>query len=323
MSDKRDSFSADVHNAIRGLCMGCADVVPGVSGGTVALILGIYERLVTAISHVDGKALGHFRTRNWKQFAEHVDLRFLVSLGAGLISGVIAMSLLVGVLLSDATTRALTFAVFSGAILASAILVARLIKTASRTQTIRCVLLGIIGTIFAYAVSTLENAHTSSGEPHLAYVFLCGCIAICAMILPGISGAMILLVLGIYEHLTDIPRNFIRGEHIGEGLLTIAIFGTGCAISLILFSKLLRWLLSRHHSTTMALLCGFMFGALRRLWPFQEDTTPQIEKFKEKAFKVFVPQEISGDVVAVCAAAVISAGLVFAVNWWTRRSAVK
>ena len=313
MSDKHDSFSSDVRNAIRGVCMGCADVVPGVSGGTVALILGIYERLVTAISHVDRSAFKFLWRREWRQLARHIDLRFLVTLGGGLVSGVVGMTLVVGVLLNNEATRALTFAAFFGAIFASAILVGGLIQTATRMQTIRCVTLGLIGAISAYWISALKIGPAMTA-PTYAYVFVCGCIAICAMILPGISGAMILLVLGIYEHLTEIPRNLLAGKQVVEGLLMIAVFGTGCAISLVLFSKLLRWLLTRHHATTMALLCGFMFGALRKLWPFQNDLSPEIEKFKEKTFEVFVPHQIDGRGVAVCAAALIAAGVIFAVD---------
>ncbi|MEO8498479.1 MAG: DUF368 domain-containing protein, partial [Planctomycetota bacterium] len=224
----------------------------------------------------------------------------------------------VGVLLNNETTRALTFAVFFGAIFASAILVAQMIQTATRMQTIRCLVLGLIGAICAYQISLLENSH-STATPSYAYVFICGCIAICAMILPGISGAMMLLVFGVYEHLTEIPRNLLAGKQVVEGLLTIAVFGSGCAISLVLFSKLLRWLLTRHHATTMALLCGFMFGALRKLWPFQRDLTPELDKFKEKTFEAFLPNQINGELIATCAAALIAAALVFAVDRWTQR----
>ncbi len=319
MHDHQDSFYSDVRNVLRGVCMGCADVVPGVSGGTVALILGIYERLVAAISHVDLHAVGYCRRREWGRLAKHIDLRFLLTLAGGLVSGVIGMTLFVSVLLSNPTTRTLTFAVFFGAIFASAILVAGLIQTATRMQTIRCFALGMIGTLGAYWISTLESTHAATA-PSYGYVFFCACIAICAMILPGISGAMILLVLGIYEHLTRIPHNLLHGEKVGEGLLTIAVFGAGCVISLVLFSKLLRWLLTTHHATTMSLLCGFMFGALRKLWPFQNDLTPEIADIKEKTFQVFMPQQIDGQVIAVCAAAVIAAGLVIAVDRWIRRS---
>ncbi|MDA1050605.1 MAG: DUF368 domain-containing protein [Planctomycetota bacterium] len=317
MRDNKDSVSADVRNAIYGLCMGCADVVPGVSGGTVALILGIYERLVTAISHVDRPALKHLCRREWKELAAHIDLRFLIALGSGLLSGVIGMSLVVGVLLNSDATRALTFAVFFGAIFASAILVAGLIQTTTRMQMVRCIVLGLIGAVAAFWISTLQNS-PAIASPTKGYVFLCGCIAICAMILPGISGAMLLLVMGVYEHLTEIPSNFLAGKHIADGLLTIAIFGTGCSLGLVLFSKLLRWLLISHHATTMSLLCGFMFGALRKLWPFQRDLTPDVEKFKDKTFEVFVPQQLDGQVIAVCAAALFAAGVVCAVDRWTR-----
>lgn len=299
--------------------MGCADVVPGVSGGTVALILGIYERLVTAISHIDRKALQHARRREWTKLALHGDLWFLVSLACGLLSGVVGMTLIVGVLLNNATTRSLTFAMFFGAIFSSAFIVARHVKPFSQLQLVRCWGLGVIGAVFAYWVSTLSPAHGTE-PPSQAYIFICGCLAICAMILPGISGAMILLVLGVYEHLTEIPRNFLKGQQIGEGLVTIAVFGAGCVISLVLFSKLLRWLLSRHHATTMSLLCGFMFGALRKLWPFQQDMTEHIEKFKEKTFKVYVPDHVDSEVLGVCAAAIVAAGIVIAVDKWTHTS---
>ena len=107
--------------------------------------------------------------------------------------------------------------------------------------------------------------------PHLAFVFFCGAVAICAMILPGISGAMILLMLGVYIHLTEIPGNLLRGQDVVDGVVTVVVFATGCAIGLVTFSKVLHWLLERHHAVTMAVLCGFMFGSLRKLWPFQRD----------------------------------------------------
>lgn len=319
MSDKRDSFSSDLRNVMCGISMGCADVVPGVSGGTVALILGIYQRLVTAISHIDRVAFKHFRCREWKPLAEHIDMRFLVTLASGLVSGVIGMTLVIGVLLNSHTTRSLTFAVFFGAIFSSAIIVARLIQPATRRQTIWCVALGLIGAIFAYWLCTLPITQ-SAAPPTQVRIFFSGCIAICAMILPGISGAMILLVLGVYEHLTEIPRNLLAGQQVTEGLVTIAVFGTACLVSLVLFSKILRWLLTRHYATTMSLLCGFMFGALRKLWPFQNDLTPEIEKFKEKSFEVFVPQQIDNQTVAVCAAALIAGGVILAFDRWTRRT---
>ena len=316
--ESQNSPRADLINVLRGLCMGCADVVPGVSGGTVALILGIYERLVTAISHVDRSLWQHMRRRQWQAAARHLDVRFLIGLGSGIISGVLMMTFVINRLLTNEATRAVTLAAFFGMILASAILVASLIRTVRRMETVTCFLLGATSAMFAYWVSVLPNTGAAA-DPSYPYVFFCGAIAICAMILPGISGAMILLVLGIYVHLTDIPHNLLGGEQIAEGLTTVVVFAAGCLISLILFSKLLRWLLGHHHAPTMAALCGFMFGALRKLWPFQRDLTPDVEQFKHKTFEAFLPTSIDGQAAAVIAAIVVALALVFTVDYFTRR----
>ena len=130
---------------------------------------------------------------------------------------------------------------------------------------------------------------------------------------------MILLVLGVYEHLTEVPKNLLAGQQIGTSLITLIVFGSGCAISLILFSKFLRWLLSSYQAPTMSALCGFMFGALPKLWPFQRDTTPDIEKFKEKHFELVWPTAMDGQVLAVLVTGVAALALVFAVDRVMRR----
>lgn len=321
MSQEKPSLTTDAMNYLRGIGMGCADVVPGVSGGTVALILGIYRRLVTAISHVDRSLLTMLRKREWRKCIEHLDLRFLVALGAGIVSGVVVMSLIIYRLLEDPTSRAVTFAAFSGMILASSILVAGLVRPTTVLHAAGCLCIAMIGAAFAFWVSTLQPRDATLELSH-AYTFLCGSIAICAMILPGISGALLLLVLGIYGHLTEVPHNLLHGEHVTESIITTAVFGSGCLISLILFSKILRWLLSKHHATTMALLCGFMVGALRKLWPFQNDQTPD-RKFKEKLFDAYFPQQVDGAVIAVCVAAILAAAFVFAVHYFSMRHAAK
>jgi len=307
-------------NVFRGLCMGCADVVPGVSGGTIALILGIYERLVTAISHFDATFAARVRSRAWRSAAQHIELQFLVTLGFGIGCGVVAMTLLINRLLTSPDSRALTLAVFFGMILASALLIARTIRPTSTGHAIVCALLGLLGAAVAWWVSVLPQAAGSAGEPSLLWYFVCGSIAICAMILPGISGAMILLVLGVYIHLTEIPHQLLAGEQLGHNLLVLIVFGSGCAISLVLFSKVLRWLLVNFHSPTMALLCGFMFGALRKLWPFQHDLTPEVEKYKYKVFEAVWPDTWNAQVVAVIAACAVAAVAVLVVDVVVRRS---
>ncbi len=155
-------------------------------------------------------------------------------------------------------------------------------------------------------------------EPSFVYVFLSGMVAICAMILPGISGAMILLIFGVYIHLTEIPGNIVRGVDVSGGMITVVVFACGCALGLLSFSKVLRWLLTRHHSATMAVLCGFMFGSLRKLWPFQQDMTPHIEKVKYKDFQPYMPSTIDGHAINVIVVILIAIALVIAIDWMTR-----
>ena len=315
MIPKNKIFRVYGANVLRGLLMGGADIVPGVSGGTVALILGIYERLVTAISHVDRRLLRLIRRRRWVRAAAHVDLWFLLSLACGILLGFVVMTTLMHHLLSHERTRALTYAMFFGLILASGIVVALMVRTDSRRQRVRCVMAGIAGAVFALWLTGLSSLDRP--EPHLAYIFCAGAIAICAMILPGVSGAMVLLILGVYIHLTEIPGNVVHGQNVPRGVLTVIVFATGCALGLVTFSKLLRWLLARYHAVTMATLCGFMLGSLRKLWPFQQDVTPWIEKVKFKKFRSVMPAEFDSQVVAVIFVAITGVLVVFLADWFT------
>ncbi len=267
--------------------MGAADVVPGVSGGTVALVLGIYERLVTAISHFDRQLLRLLVRREWRQAAAHVDLRFLLVLASGIAVGFLTMTVAMNYLLTHGGTRSLTMAAFFGMILASAIVVSMWIRSRTLATGIGYIGLGLCGAALALAVSLMQP--TAANDPSLVYLFICGSIAICAMILPGISGAMMLLILGVYVYLTDIPRQVWQGENVGQSLVTVLVFGSGCAISLVLYSKVLRWLLTKYRSATMSFLCGLMFGALPKLWPFQIDTTPGTAEWKHKVFQPHWP----------------------------------
>jgi len=270
MNRPPNAVSRDIATAARGLAMGAADVVPGVSGGTIALVLGIYERLVTAISHFDARLLGHLRRCEFVPAAHHVDLRFLVALGLGIATSIVGLSKLMNGLLSDDQTRPLTLAAFFGLILASTVVVARMAKLNRRRDLLATWLLAGGGAVFAYWLTGLRPFEA---EPSYAYVFFGGTVAICAMILPGISGAFILLILGLYVYLTGIIGRLAHLDVGGGELLSVGVFLAGCALGLISFSKLLRWLLARHESATMGVLCGFMVGSLRKIWPFQRDVT--------------------------------------------------
>ncbi len=319
MTTSKHGVRRDLATACCGFFMGAADVVPGVSGGTVALILGIYERLVTAISHVDLQLFVLLRKGRWQEAARHIDLRFLSALVAGIGTGFLVMTVLMNRLLTDPVSRSMTLAAFFGLILGSAIMVSLTIRIVSRRHLVICLLIGTAGAGFAFWLTTLVNVPQ---RPTYGYVFLCASVAICAMILPGISGAMILLIMGVYEYLTEIPGNLLHGRQVTEGLLTVVVFLSGAGISLILFSRLLRWLLRHYHSGTMALLCGFMFGALPKLWPFQQDLTPEIAEIKFKRFQPIWPESFDARVFAAVAIAVAMLALVLVVDRYARAGRV-
>jgi putative membrane protein len=318
-------FSGDLINVLRGLLIGGADIIPGVSGGTVALILGIYERLVTAISHVDLTLLGHLRRREWKAAMVHLDLRFLVTLALGVGLGVVSLASLMNELLLEHPVP--TWAAFFGLILASAVLVARLIPRWNLEA------FGWFsgGAVFAFWLSLQTGGRAP--DDHLYLVF-CGVASSCAMILPGISGALILVILGNYERLTGAIKATVgvvkellgrpetaQAAHeaisLGDALTTIVVFGVGWAIGLLGFSKFLRWLLVRHEASTMAVLCGFMFGALYKMWPFKKlvaDHSHSKPDIKHQVFENVMPSEFSGEVLLALGMAIAAALLVFFID---------
>lgn len=257
-----------VHTVVTGFCMGAADVVPGVSGGTVAFLFGIYRRLLTAIRHVDLTLLKHLAKGQIATAWKHVDASFLFLLGSGLAVGFILSALTVKKLLEHATTRGPTLACFAGLIAASAVLLCWTLEFSTLRQQVRIVSLGLIGLIAAAGVC-LMSPNALSEPPALWFVFVCGAIGICAMILPGISGAMILMLIGVYEYLLSMPHELLHGKPV-EALQVIIVFGLGCATGIISFSHVLTWLLDRYEQGTTALLVGLMTGSIVRLWPFQD-----------------------------------------------------
>lgn len=301
----------DLIQVVRGFLMGSADIVPGVSGGTIALILGIYTRLVTAISRFDTKFVRLVATRQWREAAEHIDLRFLVALVLGILSGAVCLASLVLYLLSD--QRSYTLAVFFGLILASSMVVARMVRPRNSAQVWGSCALALGAALFAFWLVGLQKI---GFQENLGYFFVCGAVAICAMILPGISGAHILLLLGAYETIAGIIHNVPRLLVTANDLLTLVVFAAGCAVGLVCFSKLLRWLLDRAHMATMAVLGGFMVGSLRLMWPFQKDLTPEIEKLRLKQFESCVPQQWDTQVTACLVLGLIAFSVVMLLERW-------
>ena len=303
----RSSLQIDFRHAAGGLLMGGADIIPGVSGGTVALIIGIYARLVSAISRFDVEFVRLVLRKQWLAAWRRVDARFLLALGTGIATGIVGLANLMRYLLEHQHMQ--TMAVFFGLILGSSVLVARRIKVPRGANLAHLWVSGVMAASFAVWLVGLPLLEPSNEGVSLAFVLMCGAIAICAMILPGVSGAYFLLVLGLYYHLTDIIHRLTRFEASPRDWITVFVFAIGCAAGLISFSKLLRFLLTRFEMRTMAVLCGLMVGSLRKVWPFQMDTTPDRE-FKEKVFKNALPTEwtdvwVAGSLILAAAAAVL------------------
>jgi putative membrane protein len=312
MDDRKLIPTADLVQVARGFLMGGADIIPGVSGGTVALILGVYERLVSAISRFDSQLVVLLLRRDWKAAADHVDLRFLVALGGGIGLGIASLATLMHYLLDHQLQY--TFSFFTGLILASSVLVAKMV----RQWGLGNVLLLLAGAIGAYEVVGLPMMQ-SPPQSEL-YTFFCGMVGICAMILPGISGAFILLIMGKYKEITGLIKDFLHFQFSLEAVTTLVVFAAGMAVGLIAFSKFLKWLLARHEPQTMAVLCGFMVGSLRKLWPFKEDQTPEQAEFKLKEFVNVWPASFGGVFWTCIGLMVAAAALVLLLDFLTSGS---
>lgn len=247
----------------------------------MALILGHYQRLVTAISHVDVTLLGMVRRGQFSQAATYLDFRFLLGLLVGIATGIIGLASLMHYLLEN--QQAYTYAVFCGLILGSSYLVALRLK---KWTSVHVGLL-VVGAIIAWQICRLTPAHA---ELTPLSAFLAATVAICAMILPGISGAFVLLLMGLYHPITELIKGLPRLEFTSQGLLVIAAFGSGCVVGLLAFSHVLKWLLAHRHDSTMAFLVGLMLGSLYKIWPFQQVTAESAElPFKEQVFEHLWP----------------------------------
>ncbi|QGJ69896.1 Membrane protein containing DUF368 [Planctomycetales bacterium 10988] len=297
---QKKPFRRDLYHLLSGFLMGVADTVPGVSGGTIALIMGVYERLVTAISHVDTKLFGFLKERSWRKAFDHLDLRFVMALGFGIVLGFGSLASVMKWLLDrEEGYPEQTHAVFFGLILGSTILLMRMIDRWNLPR----ILLALAGAAFAFWLAGLVSATAPEG---LIYLFGCGAIAICAMILPGISGSLILKLLGKYYEMIHAIVDTLKGDIHLDNLMKIAAFGSGAVLGLLTFSKLLRWLFANYRMPTLAVLCGIMLGALRSCWPFQVG----IELENRTSYVNTWPPGVWASIVAIVLAT-LAAGLVF------------
>lgn len=299
---RRDSWGGDVINVVRGICMGAADAVPGVSGGTVALILGHYRRLVTSISRMDGALLGLVMKREFVAAAQRIDLRFLIALGIGILGGIAMLSHVMDWLLDHRLCE--TYAVFLGLMVASVWLV----KDYVVEWNVRTICMLGFGIAAAVGISLMPP---SAGSLSLPFLFISASLAICAMILPGISGAFVLLLLGVYHPVTGLVKDAVRFDLTFESTTQIAVFGSGCVIGLLAFSRLLKWMLDHHQASTMAVLMGLMIGSLAKLWPLQAPTpeTANLEP-KLRVMQYISPGNYPGSLAWVCTLVVLALAVV-------------
>lgn len=251
---------------LKGMGMGAADVVPGVSGGTIAFIVGIYDELINTIRSINLQSLKLLFTFKFKEFWKAVNGNFLFSLFAGIAISVFSLAKLITYLL--VAHPILVWAFFFGLVLASTWFVAKDIEG----WNWKTVLSFIIGAVIAYYITVVTPAETPT---NLLFIFLCGAIAICAMILPGISGSFILVLLGKYHYIMDAVK--------GLDLLILCVFGAGALVGITSFSRVLSYALKHFRNVTMAVLAGFMLGSLNKVWPWK---TTEIEIINGTEFAI-------------------------------------
>ena len=239
---------------LKGLAMGAADVVPGVSGGTIAFISGIYEELLETINSVNFNTLKILKNNGVKAMWKSINGNFLFSLLLGIGVSIISFAKLIKWAIENKPIMVWSF--FFGLVLASVIYIAKQIKNWNFLSVIGL----IAGASIAYYITILPPMVSSSSSS--LFMFFAGALAICAMILPGISGGFILLLLGAYKPALDALHD--------KDLKTIFLLITGAIVGLLSFSRILKWLFDKYHNLTLAVLTGFVFGSLNKIWPWKK-----------------------------------------------------
>lgn len=281
-------FKAALLLYLKGFSMGAADVVPGVSGGTIAFITGIYDELINSIRSVNFLAVKVLIKEGPLAFWKHINGRFLAVLLLGILTSVVTLARLIKYLLVNEPILIWSF--FFGLIIASVIYVGKQIEKWDIANVISLAL----GAILAYLITISSPA---GGIDNLPYIFFSGTIAICAMILPGISGSFILLLLGSYSVILGSVTGFSDALKVGntEELILygtkLAVFAIGCFIGIILFTRLLGFVLNNYRSVTISVLTGFMVGSLNKVWPWKETLEYRLNSSGEKV--PFLEENIS------------------------------
>jgi len=243
--------------SLKGMAMGAADVVPGVSGGTIAFISGIYEELIESLNNINSAAFKELKSKGFKYTWDKLNGAFLLALMSGILTSI--FSLAKGVEWFLEHHPILLWAFFFGLVAASIVYISKQIKATLWDLAGLKVFLAITtGGSIAYFITTLNPVEASDSN---LFLFFAGALAICAMILPGISGAFILVIIGAYGPVLEAISN--------RDIKTILVIGAGTIVGLLSFSKLLKWLFKTYHQLTLAVLTGFMIGSLNKIWPWK------------------------------------------------------
>ncbi|MEE9437804.1 MAG: DUF368 domain-containing protein [Saprospiraceae bacterium] len=245
--------------ALKGMAMGIAEVIPGVSGGTIAFITGIYEELINTITAFGPEGYAAYKEGGISNLWKTINGEFLVYLMGGMVFGAIIGVFGITYLLDHYPEPLWGF--FFGLIIASSIYMAKQIEK----WDIMKILAIIIGAIVAYGITIISPAEGSTSP---LYIFISGVIAISALILPGISGSFILLLMGMYTIIIPTIKQFLKTQDTAS-FIVLAIFGSGCLVGILGFSRVLKWLFSKYKEVSFALLTGFLIGALNKIWPWR------------------------------------------------------
>ena len=262
----KNTFFSNFIILIKGVCMGIADIVPGVSGGTIAIITGIYEELLKTINGLDFKILNELKKGNIKKIWKNYNLNFLLFLGFGILSSIIILSHFILIILNDYPVA--LWSLFLGLISSSIIFLfkstTKLNFNSSKFLIPSQIYFLITGLFIALYVQTLSAGNTDINS---IYLFVCGMISITAMLLPGVSGAYILVLLGAYETMLTTLKEISQLN--SDYFMNFISFVLGALLSVKLFSKLLTWSYENHKDNTLFCLIGFMIGSLPTLWPWK------------------------------------------------------
>lgn len=309
LAEKRAEAPSQKSQIVRyffsGFAMGSADIVPGVSGGTVALILGIYEQLLASIKGVTSESLKLVLQGKIAEAWKSVPFSFLVPLALGIFSAIIVLSSTLEYLLANQPVP--TWSFFFGLIVASVVVVSKRVKKWNMTL-LTTLVLAAIGAFYLVNLVPVQTPATP-----LAF-FISGVIAICAMILPGISGSFILILLGKYEQVLGAVSN-------GD-ILTLVLVMVGAVVGLGVFSRVLTWLFQHYHDATIAALTGFMFGSLRKIWPWKEVVLTRVNShgIEEPIVTANVlPTSLSTEIFIAAALVCFAIALVFYIESFSKK----